>query len=203
LKGIDVSTKKLGRAISAFANAAGGELYVGISESEFMGTKIRTWRGFQDQESANGHLQSLEALFPLGAEYSYEFLSCPGSKGLVLHITVQRTTQIARAHNKKIFIRKGAQNIEVRGTEALRRLELDKGIVSYENQPVSADITIITKSVKLAAFIKNVVPMQTPALFVRKQSLSRSSKPVVAGVLLFAEQPQAVLPKSGVKLFRY
>jgi ATP-dependent DNA helicase RecG len=45
--------------------------------------------------------------------------------------------------------------------------------------------------------------MQTPALFVRKQSLSRSSKPVVAGVLLFAEQPQAVLPKSGVKLFRY
>ena len=203
LKAIAVSTKKLGPTVSAFANATGGDLYVGIGETELLGTKVRMWHGFNDQEAANGHLQSLEALFPLGAEYSYEFLSCPGSKGLVLHITVQRTTQIARAHNKKIFIRKGAQNIEVRGTEALRRLELDKGIVSYENQPVSADITIITKSVKLAAFIKNVVPMQTPALFVRKQSLSRSSKPVVAGVLLFAEQPQAVLPKSGVKLFRY
>src|SRR4029077_17001968 len=165
LKGIDVSTKKLGRAISAFANAAGGELYVGISESEFMGTKIRTWRGFQDQESANGHLQSLEALFPLGAEYSYEFLACPGSVGLVLHITVQRTPQVARAHNKKIYVRKGAQNIEVKGAEALRRLELDKGIISYESQPVSADLTILTQSAKLATFVQHVVPMQTPAVF--------------------------------------
>src|SRR5580704_14509474 len=142
LKAIAVSTKKLGRTVSAFANATGGDLYVGIGETDLLGSKIRTWHGFGDQEAANGHLQSLEALFPLGAEYSYEFLLSPGSKGLVLHITVQRTTQIARAHNKKIYIRKGAQNIDVKGTEALRRLELDKGIVSYENQPVSADIAI-------------------------------------------------------------
>lgn len=203
LKAIEVSTKKLGRAVSAFANATGGDLYVGIGESEFMTAKMRTWRGFQDQESANGHLQSLEALFPLGAEYSYEFFSCPGSKGLVLHIAVQRTPQIARAHNKKAYIRRGAQNIEVKGTEALRRLELDKGITSHEKQPVDADLTILTKSKNLATFIENVVPMQTPEIFVRKQALSRNNKPVVAGVLLFAEEPQAVLPKAGVKLFRY
>ena len=87
--------------------------------------------------------------------------------------------------------------------EALRRLELDKGIVSYEKQTVSADLAVITESENLAAFIKQVVPMQTPSIFVRKQSLSRNSLPVVAGVLLFAEEPQALLPKSGVKLFRY
>lgn len=103
LKGVEVSTKKLGRTVSAFANATGGDLYVGIGETELMGVKIRTWHGFRDQEGANGHLQSLEALFPLGAEYSYEFLSCPGSVGVVLHITVQRTPQVARAHDKKGF----------------------------------------------------------------------------------------------------
>lgn len=203
LKAIEVSTKNLGRTVSAFANAAGGDLYVGIGETELLGVKVRTWRGFRDQEAANGHLQSLEALFPLGAEYSYEFLLCPGSIGLVLHITVQRTPQIARAHNKKVFVRKGAQNIEAKGAEALRRLELDKGIVSYESQPVNADLTLLTKSENLASFVQHVVPMQTPAVFVRKQSLARSNKPVVAGILLFAEEPQAVLPKSGVKLFRY
>lgn len=203
LKAIRISTKKLGVAMSAFANAAGGDLYVGIGETELLGSKIRTWHGFDDQEAANGHLQSLETLFPLGAEYSYEFLSCPGSKGLVLHITVQRTPQIARAHNKKVYVRRGAQNLGVKGAEALRRLELDKGIVSYESQPVNADLTVVTKSEKLAEFIKNVVPMQTPVIFVRKQSLARSNKPVVAAVLLFAEEPQALLPKSGVKLFRY
>jgi ATP-dependent DNA helicase RecG len=203
LKAIEVSTKKLGRTVSAFANAGGGDLYIGIGETELVGVKVRTWRGFPDQEAANGVLQSLEALFPLGAEYSYEFLTCPGSMGLVLHIQVQRTPQIARAHSKKVFARRGAQNIEVKGAEALRRLELDKGIVSYEKQTVNAELGMLTKSPKLAAFVEQVVPMQTPAVFVRKQALVRSNKPVVAGVLLFAEEPQTVLPKSGVKLFRY
>lgn len=203
LKAIQVSTKKLGQTVSAFANATGGELYIGIGETEVLGVKSRSWYGFADQEAANGHIQSLEALFPLGAEYSYEFLSCPGSKGLVLHISVQRTAQIARAHNKKVFIRRGAQNILVKGIEPLRRLELDKGIVSYEKHPVNADTDVLTKSEKLADFIRNVVPMQTPNIFVRKQSLVRNNKPVVAGVLLFSEEPQALLPKSGVKLFRY
>lgn len=203
LKAIAVSTKKLARTVSAFANSAGGDLYVGIGETELLGAKVRTWHGFRDPEAANGHLQSLEALFPLGAEYSYEFLSSPGSVGLVLHIAVQRTTQIARTHNRKIYVRRGAQNIEVKGAEALRRLELDKGIVSYEKQPVAADLSVLTKSANLAAFVKQVVPMQTPVVFVRKQSLARSNQPVVAGILLFAEEPQAMLPKSGVKLFRY
>ena len=85
----------------------------------------------------------------------------------------------------------------------MRRLELDKGIVSYERHSVNADMAILTKSEKLATFIKHVVPMQTPITFLRKQALMRSNKPVVAGVLLFAEEPQALLPKSGVKLFRY
>lgn len=203
LKGTGVSTKKLGRTVSAFANSAGGDLYVGIAETDLLGSKVRTWHGFRDQEAANGHLQSLEALFPLGAEYSYEFLTCPGSIGVVLHITVQRTPSVARSHDKKVFVRRGAQNLEVKGADALRRLELDKGITSFEKQPVSADLGVLTQSDNLAKFVKQVVPMQTPSVFVRKQSLSRNNQPLVAGVLLFAEEPQALLPKSGVKLFRY
>lgn len=203
LKAIEIQPKKLGRTVSAFANATGGDLYIGIGETEVLGMNVRTWHGFPNQEAANGHLQSLEALFPLGAEYSYEFLSCPGSRGLVLLISVQRTPQIARAYNKKVYVRRGAQNIEVKGAEALRRLELDKGIVSFENQTVNADISVITRSKNLAAFIRTVVPMQTPLVFIRKQILSRGKKPVVSAVLLFAEEPQALLPKSGVKLFRY
>ena len=33
LKAIEVSTKQLGRTVSAFANATGGDLYVGIGET--------------------------------------------------------------------------------------------------------------------------------------------------------------------------
>lgn len=204
LKGIEISTKKLAKAISAFANTAGGDLYIGISESEFFNTKTRQWRGFADQEAANGHLQSLEALFPLGAEYSYEFLRAPGSPGLVLHIQVQRTPQIARAHNKKVYVRRGAQDIEVKGAPALERLKLDKGIESFEKQTVDVELSVVSGSDTIKQFVKQVVPNLTPPIFLRKQSLVRSGKPAVAAVLLFADEPQAALAKrSGVKLYRY
>ncbi len=204
LKAKEVSTKKLGVAITAFANAAGGDLYVGIREENSMGVKFRQWHGFKDIEAANGHIQSLEALFPLGSEYSYGFLRVAGSTGLVLHIQVQRSPQIARAHNKKIYIRRGAQNLEVKGGAAIERLRLDKGIESFERQTVDTSIDIVSESDVIAFFVNEVVPSITPTRFLKKQSLIKNDQPVVAAVLLFADEPQAVLPKrSGVKLYRY
>lgn len=203
LKAVEVSPKKLSKTISAFANTAGGDLYIGIGESEFFGVKSRQWRGFKDQEDANGHIQSLEALFPLGAEYSYGFLSVPGSTGMVLHISVQRTAQIARAHDKKVYVRRGAQNLEVKG-QALERLRLTKGIASYEKQTVDIDLSAVSESETIKQFVKQVVPNLEPKTFLRKQNLVRAGKPTVAAVLLFSEEPQAALPKrSGVKLYRY
>lgn len=203
LKSIDISPKRLSKAISAFANTAGGDLYIGIGEYEFFGSKIRQWHGFPDQEAANGHIQSLEALFPLGADFSYGFLRVPGSPGLVLHIAVQRTAQIAKAHDKKVYVRRGAQCLEVKGA-ALEQLRLAKGIDSFEKQTVDVDLSTVLESDTIKEFVKQVVPNLDPKTFLKKQNLVRNGKPTVAAVLLFSEEPQAVLPKrSGVKLYRY
>lgn len=204
LKAAEIAPKRLAKTISAFANASGGDLYVGIGEHEFFGVKTRFWKGFKDQEAANGHLQSLEQLFPLGAEYSYDFLGAPGSPGLVLHISVQKTPQIARAHDKRVYIRRGAQNLEVKGDAALERLRLDKGVESFEKQTVDVDLEMVSESDVLGRFVREVIPASTPLKFLRKQGLARARKPVVAAVLLFADEPQAALPKrSGVKVYRY
>ncbi|MDB5853321.1 MAG: ATP-dependent helicase RecG [Herminiimonas sp.] len=203
LKAIEVAPKKLSAAVSAFANTVGGDLYIGIAETVFFGAKTRHWRGFKDQEAANGHIQSLEALFPLGAEYSYAYLSAPGSNGLVLHVSVQRTAQIARAHDKKVYVRRGAQNLPVTG-KSLETLKLTKGIESYERQTVDVDLSSLTESEVLKQFVKQIVPNADPKTFLKKQNLIKGTKPTVAAVLLFAEEPQAALPKrSGVKLYRY
>jgi ATP-dependent DNA helicase RecG len=203
LKAIEVSTKKLSAAVSAFANTAGGDLYIGIAESEFFGVKTRHWRGFKDQEAANGHIQSLDSLFPLGTDYSYGFLQAPGSDGLVLHVQVQRTAGIARAHGNKAYVRRGAQNLEVKG-KALENLRLAKGIESYEAKTVDVPLSAVTESKILKWFVKQVVPNLEPKAFLKKQNLIKGTKPTVAAVLLFSEEPQAALPKrSGVKLYRY
>src|SRR2546429_6457415 len=72
VKGRDIAPKKLSTHISAFANADGGDLYIGITDKE------RLWRGFTNVEDANGHLQLFENLFPLGTDFQYEFLQCEG-----------------------------------------------------------------------------------------------------------------------------
>lgn len=204
LKAVEISPAKLTRTIAAFANAAGGDLYVGITEAEFFGTKDRVWSGFKDQESANAHIQVLASMFPLGSEYSYEFLRSAGSAGLVLHVTVQKTTDVAYASDGFAYVRHSAQNLPAKSEAERERLRLDKGTESYERNPLDVDIDLVSESDVLEKFVREVIPASKPMKYLRSQSLIRSGKPVVAAVLLFADEPQAVLPKrSATKLYRY
>src|SRR5688572_8280091 len=63
IKAKGIRPSKLTKAISAFANADGGELYIGIAEQ---GGLPHKWDGFSDPEEANAHIQVFETLFPLG-----------------------------------------------------------------------------------------------------------------------------------------
>lgn len=53
LKARDVAPAKLSRTLAGFANADGGELYVGIDEVD---PSNRAWRGFDNVEAANAHI---------------------------------------------------------------------------------------------------------------------------------------------------
>ncbi len=203
VKAIEITPGKLTRTISAFANSDGGELYIGISESEDT-AKTHFWRGFLDPEAANAHLNTFEQYFPLGVDYQYEFLQCDAVPGLVLHVTVNKTQGIVQASNGTPYIRRGAQNLPVMGNEALRRLEFSKGVVSFESYVTDAPAETVIASPVLAAFLTEMVPTAHAEPWLRKQRLLRDGRPTVAGVLLFAEEPQAILPKRcGIKVYRY
>jgi ATP-dependent DNA helicase RecG len=69
---------------------------------------------------------------------------------------------------------------------------------------VGANPTIITNSVVALEFMLGVVPTAEPEPWLRKQQVIQGDKPTVAGIVLFAEEPQAVLPKrTGIKIYRY
>jgi ATP-dependent DNA helicase RecG len=204
LKAAEISPSKLTRTVSAFANASGGDLFVGIAEEEFFGSKTRIWSGFKDPEAANAHVAVLASMFPLSSEYSYEFLRSAGSSGLVLHVSVQKTSEIAIASDSLAYVRHGAQNLPAKSEVERERLRLDKGVTSWERNPVDVDIDFVSESEVLEAFVRDVIPASKPMKFLRSQSLIKSGKPVVAAVLLFSDEPQAALPKrSAVKLYRY
>ena len=202
LKSREITPAKLSRTIAAFANADGGELFIGISEDRITGT--RHWQGFNNVEAANGHLQPFEQIFPLGNDFEYNFLSSESSTGLVLQVQVRKTQDIKLATDGEVYVRRGAQNLPVNSPEALRRLEYTKGLASFENETVDVPIEIIENSVPTLEFMLGVVPTAEPGPWLAKQRLLRDGKPTVAGLLLFAETPQAILAKrSGIKVYRY
>jgi len=77
-------------------------------------------------------------------------------------------------------------------------------LISFEIEPVNTDKTLITNSTVVLEFMLEVVPTAEPEPWLRKQQLIQQENPTVAGLVLFAEEPQAVLPKRcGIKLYRY
>jgi ATP-dependent DNA helicase RecG len=162
------------------------------------------WRGFKNIEDANGHLQAFEELFPLGADYSYEFLENPSAPGLVLKAQISKTREIKPASDRKFYIRRGAQNLPINTPEQIDILKRDKGLVSFETETVACDQKVITNSEHIINFMLQVVPTSEPEPWLKKQQILLNDKPTVAGVVLFADEPQAILPKRcGIKIYRY
>lgn len=204
LKAIEIKPSKLSESVSAFANAGGGEIYVGIQEENTGHTKVRLWRGFDDIEAANSFLQMLNQVAPLADFISTSFLTCDGEDGLVLKIEILRNGSITKSTDGISYIRKGAQKLPVNTDEGLERLKLDKGIASYEDYKVQAELQTIENSEVTLNFLLGVVPTAEPEPWLRKQRFIVDQNPTVAGVLLFAEEPQALLPKrAAIKVFRY
>ena len=204
LKAVEIKPSKLSESVSAFANASGGEIYVGIREESLGGTKTRRWSGFDDIEAANPMLQMLNQIAPLADFISTSFLACEGETGLVLKIEILRNGSITKATDGIAYIRKGAQKLPVNTDEGLERLRLDKGISSYEDYKVQAELQTIENSEVTLNFLLGVVPTAEPEPWLRKQRFIVDQSPTVAGVLLFAEEPQALLPKrTAIKIFRY
>lgn len=202
LKAAAITPAKLSRTIAALANADGGELFIGISEDRTSGARV--WSGFANVEAANGHLQPFEQFFPLGNDFEYCFLQSDGAPGLVLQVQVRKTPDVKRASDGEVYIRRGAQNLPVTSPDALRRLEYTKGVASFESEPVDVPLETIENSVPTLEFMLGVVPTAEPGPWLAKQRLTRGNRPTVAGLLLFAEAPQAILAKRcGIKIYRY
>ena len=202
VKAIETSPAGLTKAIAALSNAEGGELFIGVDEDG--ASKKRTWRGFANPEAANAHLQVFEQLFPLGTDFRYDFMRNEGQRGLILKIQIAKTRDIKTASNGKIYIRRGAQNLPVEDQNRIEILRRDKGLSSFETETVPCDPAVVTNSEHIIKFMLEVVPTAEPAVWLRKQSLLFEDKPTVAAVVLFADEPQAVLPKRcGIKVYRY
>ena len=202
VKAVEIQPGKMSETVSAFANADGGDLWIGVDENQT--TKRRTWRGFQRIEDANAHIEILDKILQLGQGYSFQFLQHRASKGFVLHIEIGKIPRIIYSTQGIPYVRRGAHNQPVTEDAMVRQLERNKGIISFETTNVDIDPNTIINSMTTRTFIHSIIPSVKADEWLKKQQAIVAGKPTVAGVILFADEPQAFLPKrSGIKIARY
>jgi ATP-dependent DNA helicase RecG len=184
---------KLSESISAFANTAGGELFIGISQIN--NKRDNEWNGFRSYEDSNGVFAYIQSVNAVASSYKGVWLNCLECNGHVLQLIIPKTRDIILATDGYAYVRHNAQNIRLRSPEEINRLQLDNGIVTYEDEVTNVSKGTITNSVVALNFILSQVPSAEPDEWMWKQSLLiDQDRPTVAGVLLFADEPQAVLP---------
>lgn len=199
-KSYEISPAKLSRSLAAFANADGGELFVGI-EDEKRG--VEKWNGLDSPEAANGLIQVLNDKFPVGTAFQYSFLTSPTKRGFVLHCEIYKNARLWKDTSGDVYIRRGAQSLKVGDLDAIRRIEYAKGTASYEDEKLPASADFVEDSRVLNLFTDHIVPSVDPASWLKKQRLVLDEKITVAGAVLFSEEPQILLPKAAVKVYRY
>jgi ATP-dependent DNA helicase RecG len=121
----------------------------------------------------------------------------------VLHCEILKTPDIRKASDGKSYLRRGAQSIPQDTDAKLARLQFNKGITSYEDHLTNVSVDNVTNSAAIIEFILETIPDTEPESFLRKQQLLSDTRPSLAAILLYADEPQAILPKTGIKLYRY
>lgn len=203
LKATEIAPASLTKTVSAFANASGGEIYIGIDELLGVNGPERVWRGFDRPEAANGIIQVLEGMSPLANHYEATFLRYPDASSIVLHLTIFKSRDILFASNDKAYVRRGAQKLPL-DDAALQRLKYDKGITSFEDELLDVEVSTVSNSLVTLEFLLRVVPSAEPLPWLKSQRLVVNDRATVAAALLLSEDPQATLPKrSAIKLLRY
>lgn len=198
-----INPLKLQNTYVAFANADGGDLYIGIEEP----TEAQRVNGFDEPEEANQIIQQLMVSTKPNVEgVNVEFLKTENN-GYILHFIIPKSDKVHYNSSGDCYLRMNAQSIKTTG-DRITQLAYAKGFYKFEEQLVdAAELDDIVGNPYITDYLERVGSKQDQARFLRRNRLivenGGNSKPNVACVLLFDEEPQAVLSsKASVKIVR-
>lgn len=204
-KAVAISGQKLQKIVVAFANADGGEVVVGIADDKDEPDPTKRGGGNRTIEEFNGLLQAIHQLNP-SVDARYEFLKSDARDTFVLHVFLERSADVNRTADGKVYQRASAQSLPLTADQ-ITELGFAKGARSYENMKLpDLNPEQIADAAELESFLADYSPSTDPLNYVVNQHLVevKDWTPLVAGVLLFGDNPSAMLPrKCGVRISRY
>lgn len=198
-----IQPAKLQNTFVAFANADGGDLYVGIEDHKERSRLV----GFVNPEEANQLLNVLlTETNPAVEGVSAEFLNT-GNNGHILHLVIPKSERVHYTSNGDCYQRSNAESIKIKGDQ-ITQLAHSKGYYKFEETMVEAsEIDDILDSPIFSDYLNRLSVNQDSKTFLRRNRLladrDNNKKPNVACVLLFDKEPQEVLStKASIRLIR-
>lgn len=206
-KSSKIKAADLAPIISAFANADGGTVVIGVAD------KTREIEGIDGIgiDYINNLISAPKDLCVPMPQYKEEFLQIINNKGqkdrlLLLHIEPS-SEQIVRTHNNSTYLRVADRTKELKG-EDLRNLEYSKAVRHYEDE-CHPDATIDDLDSELLNMYRGRLQAEGLSFedilkargFMRKQG--DTYKLTNAAVLLFAKNIIQFYPNCRIRFVRY
>ena len=204
-KSARITSKDLSHQLSAFANAAGGLVIIGVEDN-----------GSITGVSANQENDFRKAAFEflqIPPEYKVEKILCSLSSGeeknvLLFHIS-PNANEIIKLKNGDAYLRVGDSSRKL-SAEQLTALEYSKGIKSFESRIVDEatyddlDEELLKKYVSiLNPSASSVTDILKSRGLIKEGKGKEGFKITVAAMLLFGKCPTQFLPGSRVRFLRY
>ena len=194
--------REIAKHISAFANAAGGKLVVGIEDNgEVTGFRRNGARDIENFERA-----ALATCTPTPIVHR-ERISVVNSSGeddtvLVLDIEPSTSHSVARMSDGDVFLRQNDKSVKL-NREQVIALEFDKGQRIFEDELVK-DSSIDDVDHEVLDRYKEILGTEvSDEQVLRSRRFMRDGKLTVAGALLFARDPSVMMPQARVRILRY
>ena len=205
-KAMGLKPAKLEKHAVAFANSDGGEIIIGVKDVSDEPSWEYRWSGGQTVEDFNPYIQCLVSLNP-SLPFRYEFFTYPGATGLALCVTVDKSIFVHAASDKTVYIREGAQSLQIKDHQKIQELAFAKGVASFEDSVVpDVPLEAIAESEVIEEFLPSQHPPSDGIDFLVNQNLIdlNTWDTRVCGILLFAETPSSLMPtQCAIRIARY
>ncbi|WP_236613459.1 helix-turn-helix domain-containing protein [Cronobacter dublinensis] len=164
-KSKQIAPNKLQETFVAFANADGGNVYIGIEDAASHRERLS---GFNEPEEANAIIATLlESTNPAVENVEMEYLKTP-KNGLILHIDIPKSPKVHYTASGDCFLRNNAQKLKIKG-ERITQLSYSKGAEPYEKKAVDiVEVQDILNSEYYVDYRRRIGTSQTPEVFLKK-----------------------------------
>lgn len=204
-KSINVEAKGLAVAITAMANADGGDIVVGLSDKN---------RRVEGVDQATEHVNDLlrvpfDYCVP-SVQAQVEYIPCADENGhdnrlLVFHISASEKVHANQAD--EVYLRVGDKNKKLTFEERFTLMS-DKGQIHFETAAVKSaslddiDLTLVEDYISRLHYGKSTIDFMTEnrGYLVQK---GEYTYPSVVCMLLFGKKPQDFFPRARVRFIRY